>query len=131
MIKHVDEKSSKTEPNNFDMQTTKSVPQQMPQQQQQQHQPPQPSPHQPVDHAFNQNNSEPFQNQNFDTPNIYKTADSFKTEIYRNEVLKTEFYNKELAQASMLYHRDLTQPENFSNQLIRFTQEKYPNNSKF
>lgn len=130
MIKHVDEKSSKSEQSNFDMQTTKSLPQQLSQvqqqqQQQQQHQTPQPSPHQSIDHAFNQNNSEPFQNPNFETPNI------FKTEIYRNEVLKTEFYNKELAQASMLYHRDITQPENFSSQLIRFTQEKYPNNSKF
>lgn len=131
MIKHVDEKSSKSEQSNFDMQTTKSVPQQLSQaQQQQQHQTPQPSPHQSIDHAFNQNNSEPFQNQNFDAPNIYK-ADAFKTEIYRNDVLKTEFYNKELAQASMLYHRDITQPENFSSQLIRFTQEKYPNNAKF
>lgn len=127
MIKHVDEKSSKSDPNHFDMQTTKNVPQQLTQtpQQQQQHQPPQPSPHQSIAHAFNQNNSEPFQNQNFDGPN------HFKTEIYRNEVLKSEFYNKELAQASMLYHRDITQPENFSSQLIRFTQEKYPNNTKF
>lgn len=129
MIKHVDEKSAKSDQsNNFDMQTTKSVPQ-LPQPQS--HQPPQPSqPHQTVEHSFNQNNSEPFQNQNFDSPNIYKT-ESFKSEIYRNEALKAEFYNKELAQASMLYHRDINQPENFSSQLIRFTQEKYPNNSKF
>lgn len=126
MIKHVDEKSSKSsEQPNFDMQTTKNVAQLT-----QPHQQPQHSPHPPVDHGFNQNNSEPFQNQNFDAPNIYKTAE-FKSDIYRNEVLKPEFYNKELAQASMLYHRDITQPENFSSQLIRFTQEKYPNNAKF
>lgn len=133
MIKHVDEKSTKSDQsNNYDMQTTKSVPQLT---QSQSHQPPPPQqssqpPHQTIEHTFNPNNSEPFQNQNFDTPNIYKT-EPFKTEIYRNEVLKTEFYNKELAQASMLYHRDINQPENFSSQLIRFTQEKYPNNTKF
>lgn len=130
MIKHVDEKSSKSDQsNNFDMQTTKNVPQ-LPQPQS--HQPSQPSQatHQTIDHTFNPNNSEPFQNQNFDAPNIYKT-EPFKAEIYRNEVLKTEFYNKELAQASMLYHRDMNQPENFSSQLIRFTQEKYPSNAKF
>lgn len=127
MIKHVDEKSSKSDQSNFDMQTTKSVPQ-LPQSQP--HQTAQPSSHQSVDHAFNQNNSEPFQNQNFEASNLYKT-ETFKTEIYRNEVLKTEFYNKELAQATMLYHRDLNQPENFSSQLIRFSQEKYPNNTKF
>lgn len=133
MIKHVDEKSAKTDSNSFDMQTTKSVPHvsQSHQQQQPQQQPPQQSPHQSVDPTFNQNNSEPFQNPNFEAPNIYKTAESFKSEIYRNEVLKTEFYNKELAQASMIYHRDITQPENFSSQLIRFTQEKYPNNTKY
>lgn len=130
MIKHVDEKSSKSDPSNFEMQTTKVVVQQLvpaPSQQQQQAQQ---SPHPAVDHAFNQNNAESFQNQNFEASNLYKT-DNFKSEIYRNEVLKTEFYNKELAQASMLYHRDITQPENFSSQLIRFTQEKYPNNPKF
>lgn len=129
MIKHVDEKSAKSDQNNFDMQTTKTVPQ-LPQSHQPQPQPQQ-SPHPSVDPTFNQNNSEPFQNQNFEAPNIYKTAESFKSEIYRNEVLKTEFYNKELAQASMLYHRDITQPENFSSQLIRFSQEKYPNNTKY
>lgn len=134
MIKHVDEKSSKTDAGNFDLQaTTKSVTQLS-----QSHSQSQPQSHQsgpqsshPSDHAsFNQNNSEPFQSPNFEAANIYKT-DTFKSEIYRNEVLKSEFYNKELAQASMLYHRDLTQPENFTSQLIRFTQEKYPNNAKF
>lgn len=135
MIKHVDEKSSKSDQGNFDLQTTKSVTQlSQSQSQSQPHQSAQQSSHQSVtasDHApFNQNNTEPFQNQNFEAANIYKT-DTFKSEIYRNEVLKSEFYNKELAQASMLYHRDLTQPENFTSQLIRFTQEKYPNNAKF
>lgn len=133
MIKHVDEKSSKSDQGNFDMQTTKSVTQMSQSQSQSQSQPHQ-SAHQSVtasDHAsFNQNNTEPFQSQNFEAANIYKT-EPFKSEIYRNEVLKSEFYNKELAQASMLYHRDLTQPENFTSQLIRFTQEKYPNNAKF
>lgn len=134
MIKHVDEKSAKSDPSNFDMQTAKSVVQlsqtQTQSQPQQSHQQAQQSPHPTVEHAFNQNNSDSFQNQNFEAANIYK-SDAFKSEIYRNEVLKTEFYNKELAQASMLYHRDLTQPENFTSQLIRFTQEKYPNNAKF
>lgn len=136
MIKHVDEKSSKSaDQNNFEMQTTKSVALQQAQAQSQSqpqpHQQAQHSPHQPVEHGFNQTNNEPFQSQNFEAPNIYKTTESFKSGIYRNEVLKSEFYNKELAQASMIYHRDLTQPENFSSQLIRFTQEKYPNNAKF
>lgn len=137
MIKHVDEKSSKSDQGNFDLQTTKNVAQlsqSQSQSQSQSHQSAQQSAHQSVtaaDHAsFNQNNTEPFQSQNFEATNIYKT-EPFKSEIYRNEVLKSEFYNKELAQASMLYHRDLTQPENFTSQLIRFTQEKYPNNAKF
>lgn len=125
MIKHVDEKSTKIEPNSFDMPTSKSVTM-APNQPQSHQQQAQNSPHQSVEHAFNQNNTDSFQGSNFDTPNIYK-AESFKSGIYRNEVLKSEFYNKELAQASMIYHRDITQPDNFSSQLIRFTQEKYPN----
>lgn len=137
MIKHVDEKASKSDQGNFDLQTTKNaaqITQSQPQSQQQQsshQQAQQQSSHQSIaEQSFNQNNTGPFQNQNFEVTNIYKT-DAFKSEIYRNEVLKSEFYNKELAQASMLYHRDLTQPENFTSQLIRFTQEKYPNNTKF
>lgn len=127
MIKHVDEKSSKSDQSNFNLQTPKTehgvLPQTQPQSHQQQAQH---SPHQPVEHTFNQNNSDSFQGTHFETQNIYK-AEPFKSGIYRNEVLKSEFYNKELAQASMIYHRDITQPENFSSQLIRFTQEKYPN----
>lgn len=115
MIKHVDEKATKTEQNNFSMSSSKSG------QQQQSHS---------VEQTFNQTNAEQFQNQSFDPPqNSYK-SETFKTELYRNEVLKTEFYNKELAQAS--FFRDLGQPENYSShQLIRFPQDKYPNNSKF
>lgn len=137
MIKHVDEKASKGESNQDidcvnksrfrqgSMQSTqttdslkmfginessKTVPQQQSQ----------------VDQTFS---TEQFQNSAFDTSNVYKTP--FKTEIYRNDGPKTEFYNKDMAQASMIYHRDLAQSDNFSSQLIRFTQEKYPNNTKF
>lgn len=147
MIKHVDEKASKSENNqdsNMDMsnvnkrfrhetmqstQTTenlklfgmsesaKNVPQ-PPQQQSQ------------VEQAFS-TEQQPFQNTAFDASNLYKPPISFKTEIYRNDGHKSDFYNKDMAQASMIYHRDLAQSENFSSQLIRFTQEKYPSNSKF
>lgn len=124
MIKHVDEKASKSDQNDFDMQNSKSMPQ---------HQ-------QSVEQAFSQTNNaeqQSFSQQQFDANHAYKAneaykvAEAFKSELYRHEALKTEFYGKELAQASMIYHRDHTQPENFSSQLIRFTQEKYPSNSKF
>lgn len=77
--------------------------------------------------------TETFQNPAFDTSNVYKTPSvaTFKSEIYRSDALKQEFYNKDMTQASMLYHRDLSQSEHFSSQLIRFTQEKYSTNTKF
>lgn len=63
-----------------------------------------------------------FQNAHF------KATDAYKSDLYgktlRNEVLKSEFYSKELAQASMLYQRDMSQSESFSSQLLRFTQDK-------
>lgn len=58
----------------------------------------------------------------------FKAAEAYKSDLYgktlRNEVLKSEFYSKELAQASMLYQRDMSQSESFSSQLLRFTQDK-------
>lgn len=64
---------------------------------------------------------------NFQNPQ-FKAADAYKSDLYgktlRNEVLKSEFYSKELVQASMLYQRDMPQSESFSSQLLRFTHDK-------
>lgn len=126
MIKHVDEKAAKSDNNqdaNMDLSGGSKSRYRHGTMQSSQTTTLQQSPSQ-INQTFS--TSEPFQNSSFDTTNVYKAHPSFKNDIYRNDGLKTEFYNKDLAQTSMIYNRDLAQSENFSSELIRFTQGKYP-----
>lgn len=116
MIKHMDEKASKSDQNNFNLASTK------PEQQTQQHQ--------SVNATFSQAaTNEQFAEQTYDTSQcILAKAETFKAaELYRNDVMKAEFYQKEMTHPT--FFRDIGEPENYSNhQLIRFPQDKYPNN---
>lgn len=118
MIKHMDEKASKSDQNNFGMASTKSAPQPHPQQQ-----------HHRVNPSFSQATNEQYGEQTFDTAQCILTkAEPFKdAELYRNDAMKTGFYQKDLGQAP--FFRDMGEPENYTNhQLIRFPQDKYPSN---